>query len=56
MAKQERLSNLLQLVIEHGTLEVDTAANLLDVSEATIRRDFDTLAQRNLLKIGRAHV
>ena len=49
MAKQERLSNLLQLVIEHGTLEVDTAANLLDVSEATIRRDFDTLAQRNLL-------
>ena len=49
MAKQERLSQLLQLVIENGTLEVDAAARLLDVSEATIRRDFDTLAQRNLL-------
>lgn len=49
MTKQERLNRILELVVAKGTLEVEAAAKALDVSVATIRRDFDELSQRNLL-------
>ena len=49
MTKQERLNRILELVVAHGTIEVESAAKALDVSVATIRRDFDELSQRNLL-------
>ncbi len=49
MTKHERLSTLLQLLAERGSLEVDVAAARLGVSTATVRRDLDTLADQQLL-------
>ena len=49
MSKQDRLNKILELVVERGSVEVDEAAAILDVSAATIRRDFDALAARQLL-------
>lgn len=49
MAKHQRWSALLELLAEHGRLDVDEAADALDVSPATIRRDFDELARQQLL-------
>lgn len=46
--KTGRLSAILDHLAEHGRLEVAQAAGLLRVSEATIRRDFAELAQRQL--------
>jgi DeoR family transcriptional regulator of aga operon len=53
MGKQDRLNRLVELVVEYGNLEVEQAANLLGVSVATARRDFDELAAQNL--VSRSH-
>lgn len=49
MNKQDRLSKILEIVVERSSVEVDEVADLLDVSAATIRRDFDSLARQQLL-------
>lgn len=49
MSRQERLANILELVVAQGSIKVEDAASTLDVSEATIRRDFDALAKQQLL-------
>lgn len=53
MSRQSRLDALLELVVESGDISVDAAAVTLNVSVATIRRDLDTLAERQL--INRTH-
>lgn len=49
MSRQQRLANILELVVAQGSLKVEDVALALDVSEATIRRDFDALAKQQLL-------
>ena len=49
MSRQDRLSSILELVIASGNIEVEEIAQILNVSSATIRRDFDTLAKKQLL-------
>ena len=49
MKREDRLNKILELLVSAGTLEVKAAASTLDVSIATIRRDFDVLAERQLL-------
>jgi DeoR family transcriptional regulator, aga operon transcriptional repressor len=49
MNKQDRLSRILELAVERSSLEVEEVAILLKVSPATVRRDFDALAKRQLL-------
>jgi DeoR family transcriptional regulator of aga operon len=49
MSKQTRLSRILEIVVEKGSVEVEDVAHELDVSAATIRRDFDSLATQQLL-------
>ena len=49
MSRQERLSRILEIVVEKGSVEVEDVANSLKVSAATIRRDFDSLAKKQLL-------
>lgn len=49
MAKQQRWGALMELLAEHGRIEVDDAAAELSVSPATIRRDFDELARQQML-------
>jgi DeoR family transcriptional regulator of aga operon len=44
-----RLNSLLELLTERGRLEIDEVAAELDVSAATIRRDFDHLAEQQLV-------
>ena len=53
MSRQSRLDSLLELVVERGDISVDAAAEVLKVSVATIRRDLDTLAERQL--VNRTH-
>ncbi len=48
MAPSERLVALMSLLAERGRLTVAEAAEHLDVSTATIRRDFATLADQQL--------
>lgn len=47
--KQDRLSRILEIVVERSSVEVEEVAEILDVSAATIRRDFDSLARQQLL-------
>ncbi|HEY0636491.1 MAG TPA: DeoR/GlpR family DNA-binding transcription regulator [Pseudonocardiaceae bacterium] len=49
MTRYERLNRLLELLAEHGTLEVEAVAAELAVSVATVRRDLDHLAGQQLL-------
>jgi DeoR family transcriptional regulator, aga operon transcriptional repressor len=49
MDKYSRLTGLLELLTKRGKLEIDEVALELGVSAATIRRDFDHLAQQQLL-------
>lgn len=49
MSRDARWSALLDLLAEHGRLDVDDAAVALDVSTATIRRDLDQLAEQRML-------
>jgi DeoR family transcriptional regulator of aga operon len=53
VSRQSRLDSLLELVVERGDISVDAAAEVLKVSVATIRRDLDTLAERQL--VNRTH-
>jgi DeoR family transcriptional regulator, aga operon transcriptional repressor len=49
MSRDARWTALLELLVERGRLEVDVAAAELGVSAATIRRDFDGLAEQQML-------
>jgi DeoR/GlpR family transcriptional regulator of sugar metabolism len=49
MKRYERLDAILELLAKDGKLDVDTAAPRLGVSEATIRRDLENLAEQRLL-------
>ncbi|MEV6015049.1 MULTISPECIES: DeoR/GlpR family DNA-binding transcription regulator [unclassified Streptomyces] len=49
MSRDARWKALLELLLEHGRLDVEEAAARLEVSAATIRRDFDQLAEQQML-------
>ncbi|POX49284.1 DeoR/GlpR family DNA-binding transcription regulator [Streptomyces sp. Ru72] len=49
MSRDARWKALLELLVERGRLEVEEAAAELEVSAATIRRDFDQLAEQQML-------
>src|SRR5690606_20452970 len=49
MKRHERLSAVLQMLAERGSLSVDEAVSDLGISPATVRRDFDHLAKQQLL-------
>ncbi|WP_441246975.1 DeoR/GlpR family DNA-binding transcription regulator [Kitasatospora sp. McL0602] len=49
MSKYERWNALLELLAAHGRLAVEQAAELLEVSVATIRRDLDQLAAQQVV-------
>ncbi|MCX4747361.1 DeoR/GlpR family DNA-binding transcription regulator [Kitasatospora sp. NBC_01287] len=49
MSRYERWNGLLELLAEHGKLEVEEAAAALGVSAATIRRDLDQLARQQMV-------
>ncbi|GHH72338.1 transcriptional regulator [Streptomyces sulfonofaciens] len=49
MSRDARWQELLELLAAHGRLDVEKAAARLGVSSATIRRDFDGLAEQQLL-------
>jgi DeoR family transcriptional regulator, aga operon transcriptional repressor len=47
--RYERLNALLELLADRGRLDVEDVATELEVSAATVRRDFDHLAQQQLV-------
>ena len=49
MSRDARWKALLELLVERGRLDVEVAAAELAVSAATIRRDFDQLAEQQML-------
>ncbi|MEV0273094.1 MAG: DeoR/GlpR transcriptional regulator [Hamadaea sp.] len=49
MDRYARWNSLLELLTESGRVTVEEAAERLDVSQATIRRDFDQLAQQQMI-------
>lgn len=49
MSARSRWNSLLELLTEHGYVDVEDAAVTLKVSSATIRRDLDRLAQQQLV-------
>ena len=49
MDRYARWNALLELLAESGRVSVEDAAGRLDVSQATIRRDFDQLAQQQMI-------
>jgi DeoR family transcriptional regulator, aga operon transcriptional repressor len=49
VSRYERWNALLELLTEHGKLEVEEAAEALAVSAATIRRDLDQLARQQMV-------
>lgn len=49
VSRYERWNSLLELLAEHGKLDVDDAAEALGVSAATIRRDLDQLARQQMV-------
>ena len=49
MKRYERLNAILELLAQDAKLDVDAAAPRLGVSEATIRRDLEYLAEQQLL-------
>lgn len=53
MLLEERLDQICQIVNERGSVTTRELVELLEVSEATIRRDITTLAEQN--RIIRAH-
>lgn len=53
MKREDRLTQILEIISKNGAADVESVATTLDVSTATIRRDFDTLAQRQL--VSRTH-
>ncbi len=53
MERLERLSLLLEMVMERGSVRVDDLVEELGVSPATVRRDLDHLASQQLLQRNR---
>ena len=49
MSRHQRLNDILRLLSEDGHLDVEEAVERLGVSAATVRRDFDHLAEQQLL-------
>jgi len=49
VSRYDRWNAILELLAREGRLSVEDAARALDVSTATIRRDFDQLAQQQML-------
>jgi DeoR family transcriptional regulator, aga operon transcriptional repressor len=49
MDRYARWNALLELLTETGRISVEDAATRLDVSQATIRRDFDQLGQQQMI-------
>ena len=49
MSRYRRWNELLELLGSRGQLQVEDAAKALNVSAATIRRDFDELASQQML-------
>jgi DeoR family transcriptional regulator of aga operon len=49
VSRYERWNGILELLAQEGRLTVEQAAQALGVSTATIRRDFDELAQQQML-------
>ncbi|MET9065224.1 DeoR/GlpR family DNA-binding transcription regulator [Streptosporangium sandarakinum] len=49
MSRYERWNAILELLSQEGHLSVERAAEALAVSTATVRRDFDQLAQQQML-------
>jgi DeoR/GlpR family transcriptional regulator of sugar metabolism len=49
MSRDARWKALLELLVERGRLDVEEVAGELGVSVATIRRDFDQLAEQQML-------
>ncbi|MEV4292009.1 DeoR/GlpR family DNA-binding transcription regulator [Nonomuraea bangladeshensis] len=49
MSRYDRWNAILELLAQEGRLTVEEAAQALEVSTATIRRDFDQLAQQQML-------
>lgn len=49
MKREERLNAILELLSQHGKVEVDEIVHRLEVSPATARRDLDSLAEASLL-------
>ncbi|MET0422708.1 MAG: DeoR/GlpR family DNA-binding transcription regulator, partial [Actinoplanes sp.] len=49
MDRYARWNALLELLAESGRVSVEDAAERLEVSQATIRRDFDQLAQQQMI-------
>ena len=49
MSRHQRLNAILTLLSERGQLSVEDGVQDLGVSAATVRRDFDHLAQQQLL-------
>lgn len=49
MSRHKRLSTILGIVVEEGSVHIDDIIKRLDVSAATARRDLDLLAQQQLI-------
>jgi len=49
VSRYRRWNELLELLAADGQLQVERAAQLLGVSAATVRRDFDELARQQML-------
>ncbi len=50
MLKAERQEQIIQRLAEHGTESVGAIARALDVSEMTVRRDLEDLAERGMVE------
>lgn len=50
MKRHQRLSEILELVADRGSVEVDEIAAVTEVSVATVRRDLDHLAAQQLIR------
>jgi len=48
VARNDRLDQILEFLAKHGSMDVETAVTAVGVSAATVRRDFDELAVRQL--------
>ena len=49
MSRYRRWNELLELLAADGQLQVERAVQVLGVSAATVRRDFDELARQQML-------
>ena len=49
-AAEERQNRIVELVSEKGNIQVDRLAQILDVSQMTIRRDLDKLDREGIIE------